>query len=111
MARTVHLFHTLSHKYRDSRMNPSEYVTTAKALAPTRIVEPLDYDDGGSITFRVVAQSKDRKRNLSQAIRESYTYGGCSHDYDCCGCSHSYAAVTRLNARNYLVRVKSYYNF
>lgn len=101
----------ITYKYRDSSLDESDYVCTAKVLAPTKVVEGNDYDDGGSVTFRVVAPAGFNKVDISDAIRDTFTYGGCSCSYDCCGCSSTYAIVGRVGPRDYRVLVRTLYNY
>lgn len=110
MAFTQHIYKTLSHKYRDSRMNPSEYICTAKVLAPSRIEEAKDFVEGNTYCFRVVAPA-GFNTDLSRAIQDTFTYGGCSHEHDCCGCASAYAEVRRVSAREYKVRMRTLYNY
>jgi hypothetical protein len=111
MAVLAHIYTTLSHKYRDSRLDPVEYVATVKVLTPTRIEEAEDFDEGDTYFFRVVAPSADRGRDLSRAIRDTLSTGGCSHEHDCCGCASTYASVRRVGPREYKVRTRTTYNY
>ena len=75
--------------YRDgwSHLNPERFVCNAKLLKPrvthhedcmeeyTRLVAFLEVDDK-SLSLGEVAP----------AIRDTLTYSGCRHEYDCCGC-------------------------
>lgn len=111
MAYTTNLYRTLSREYSATRMNPSEYVATAKVLGASRIEPADDFDVGDTVFFRVVANSKDRTRDLTVAVRDTFSQGGCDHDYDCCGCGTSYADVQRVGARVYRVKLSTYYNY
>jgi hypothetical protein len=112
MAYLAHLYERLTFKYRNPRDGDDEqYVCTAKVLAPSRVTEPTDYDDGGVVTFRVIAPASYAAVDIRRAIRDSFTRGGCSHEYDCCGCAHNTVHVERLNARNYRVTEHTYYNY
>lgn len=43
-----------------------------------------------------IDQQKWATAELKQAIRDTYTQAGCSHEYDCCGCRSYYASEPEL---------------
>jgi hypothetical protein len=108
---TMHLYRTLSRTYRDGRLNPVEYVTTAKALAPTRVEEGNGYDIGETLHFRVITAPADRGVDLTGVIEDTLSGGGCSHERDCCGCASRYATAQRVGAREYKVKYSVSYNY
>ena len=112
MASTLNLFTRLTHQYQGgwSHLDDSELVGTVKQLAVSHKRIPDDYDDGGSVKFRIVAPSKLKGVNLSRAIADTHTYNNCRHDYDCCGCQFSRAEVLRISPREYAVHVTFSYN-
>lgn len=65
--------------------------------------------------FRVVVPramldvyGKDR---VLQAIQDTFSRHGCSHEYDCCGCASYSATATYMGGREFKVKLGVGYNF
>ena len=88
---TVHLYERKTHKYVDSyrHLDREEYVCTVKLTPQVCVIEPKDFDDGGTyVRFGRIpagASAKDR-RDILKAARDTFTQWGCAHEHDCCGC-------------------------
>lgn len=52
------------------------------------------YDDRGSIRFLVKGDEEIDQQRQQRVLRDHYSYGGCTHEYDCCGCASVSAYVT-----------------
>lgn len=111
MAFMAHLHTNLSYEYNDGRLNPCEYTATAKVINPTRIEEGDGYARGNVYYFRIIARPGDRGRDLSRAIRDTFSTGGCSHEHDCCGCATTRATVRRVGSREYKVQTRTTFNY
>ena len=109
----VYLRERLTHKYRDgySELDRWDAIGTVKVLAPKRVREPENYDDGGEVQFRVIAPAALATRDLSDAIYQEFSGTSCQHEHDCCGCALYRADVTRVARREYSVVVSKGYNY
>jgi hypothetical protein len=108
---TLHLYERKSHHYRDgwSGLDRHDFVATVKVTPPKMVREPEGYDDGG--VYIMHARAPRGTPNLKRALQDSLSNSGCKHEYDCCGCAATYARVTKVSARDYIVRSTVSYNY
>ncbi len=111
--RRVPIYTRLTRRYVDEyrHLDAAEYVGTVKLLAGRQILEPQDFDDGGSRRYRVVAPRELASTDLSDAIADTFSHYGCSHEYDCCGCASHSASVRRVSRREYTMTIHTSYNY
>jgi hypothetical protein len=113
MAYHLHLYRYMTHRYRAgwSYFEDSQFVCTAKALGPSKIIEGNGYDKGPIYFFRVIVPSGTDMDEAEIAICNSLSGSSCQHDYDCCGCSTSMIDVTKVGRREFLVKESIYFNY
>ena len=106
-------------------------VCDARKTAPRVVAAPAEEEasDGGSSAHLVVlspaglvaARKTYRRvagRNgvsftnwMNRAIANSFSGGGCGHEYDCCGCASYYAEAHRTKRREFSVVVRQSFNY
>lgn len=72
-----------------------------------------DYFDGSkTVLYRVVAPRDINPRIVRRCLSDTFTRGGCGHDYDCCGCFFSSAyPIKQISKREWLVWEHISYNY
>lgn len=88
---------TLRRKYARHwrHLNPSYTLGQAQELE-TYSTPRDDYGDYRMIKkVKFIPRQDKRFRvpNVIKALEDSYTFGGCDHQHDCCGCASGYADV------------------
>lgn len=93
----------ITRRYRSAWSSMDEWrkIGTLEAVARGALTDktsPEDwYDDGsrGPTFAHIVKVKRDNKRvtdkDVRQALRDTFTYSHCTHEYDCCGCRSYHA--------------------
>lgn len=74
-------------------------------------------DNGGPTFAHIVKVSRANKRvtdkDVRQALRDTFTYSYCTHEYDCCGCRsyHAYDVHKQSYGDAWVVIQTSSHNF
>lgn len=110
---TEHLYARKTHRYVDTyrHLDRRDFVAAVRVTPPRQVREPESYDDGGDYIVHVRAPAAAADKNLSQALRDTLSYQGCHHEYDCCGCKSQRASVRRIGRRDYVVRLSVGFNY
>lgn len=105
------LYLRLTHKYCDGWAdNDRQHFMGFVKLTPARMVrESEDMDDGG--TYLQHCRAPAGVPDLTQALRDTLSGSNCRHDWDCCGCASRRATVTKISARDYVIKTKISYNY
>jgi len=96
---TVHAYARTSHRYIDEykHLDGERFVATVRLTPPKVTDEGEGFDDGPTyVQFLRVPRNVD-VNDLRQALYDTMSYHGCTHEYDCCGCA-SRSVRTRLVA-------------
>jgi len=113
MSNLERLYEYVTRKYRPGwrYLDQQRYAGTVKVLAGRKLRAPReDREEGWTYRYRVVALSKYRRRDLSQAIRDTMGGSSCQCEHDCCGCASYYADVRRIGSRDYVVDISVTFN-
>lgn len=84
-----------------------------------RKVDEDDYDptEPMAVDYWVKVTPEDAtKEEVRKALKDSFTMGGCHHEYDCCGCRSYYAETPVLlevgvDCEVWKIKVHSYRNY
>lgn len=100
MANKIQAHLRLTHRYVDEYGHLDQWDTLHtmefKMLGGRDVRVGNGYDDLGSKRHRVIGSKKLDQNKQAQALRDTLSYHGCSHSYDCCGCSSRSARVTKV---------------
>lgn len=113
MSQLVHVQERLTHRYNDdyAHLDNWRYLGRVKVLGGREVEPDNGYDEAGAYLMHAVAPRGLDPKAVRQALRDSFTRSGCSHEYDCCGCVSSYARVRQITPRTFSVLVRSYRNY
>lgn len=117
MTTNIHLYTRVTHQYVDAyrHLDREDFVGTVKALAPRVVRGPdeIDFSDAGSTRMRVIvpATCNASPHVIRQALHDTLSHSGCSHEYDCCGCRSTHASVHRVARREYSVTMSHSRNY
>lgn len=108
---TNHIYERLTHKYVDGwrELDREKFVATVQSTPPRLVREGNGHDDMGSYIMHVRAP-RDAP-DLRQGLRDTFSGSNCRHEYDCCGCTTRRAAVNKVSARDYVLRVSVSRNY
>lgn len=102
-----------THRYVDEyrHMDRHEFIGRVK-LTPARMVRaPEGFDDGGTyVRYCRLPRDMD-KAQVKQALTDTFSHWGCSHEHDCCGCSLTRASVKPINGRTLKLTIDVSYNY
>lgn len=94
---------------------PGVKMTPARETQPPGGPEGDRFEDGGTyVRYATLPAGLTRKQRADyrQALADSMTSEGCSHEYDCCGCaSHYTRAFPTRDPRRVLLRTHVSYNY
>lgn len=109
----INLYQRTTFKYRDAyrELDDEVYVGDVKMLGGKRIKESSDFDDGGIYRHRIIAPRSLANNDLSIAIGSYFSGSNCRHEWDCCGCAFTNAFARRISKREYIVEIKTSYNY
>jgi len=102
----------LTHKYKDAYryLDDSQRIGTVGVLRSVNRHEDSEYGESGSnLLFVKVLLDEDLEfpvdyQTVKDALRNHFSYHGCSHEHDCCGCISQ--SVNRMK----LLRVNGFSN-
>ena len=107
-----------THKYVGEYAHLDEWKTLSSYPKLSEFVRETDegngMDDGGVYLrwARLPGQlSRKQRDEMVRAIEDSYTYSGCSHEYDCCGCSSYRTRAIYRRGRDVVLRVQVSRNY
>lgn len=108
---TFNVYRRLTHRYVDTcrHLDNHQFLAAVRATPPRLVREAEGYDDGGSYLLHVRAPAGSP--NLTQALRDTLSHHGCSHEYDCCGCRSVRASVRKVSARDYVIVQSVSFNY
>jgi hypothetical protein len=117
---TVIVERRLTRKYVGTwkHLDAHEYVGRVKLTPHHRIDRPKDRTDpsDGPVVVqhgRLPAhlRTKRQKQEFLEALEDTLSAWGCSHEHDCCGCA-SYSARARImKGRRFRITTRVTYNF
>jgi hypothetical protein len=103
----------ISHRYRQ-KQNDEHRTLGAVSVLNRRMVRPADdFDqlDTICLTVRVDAPHATHD-DIAQALRDTFSGGGCSHSYDCCGCATWHAGhIRHVKRREWTLIQSGYRNY
>ena len=110
MPTTIELYERLTHQYADGwrDLDDERYLGTVKMLS-LRLTRD-DGIDGNTHLTRVIAPTDLSAVDLTHAIEDTLSGSRCRHEHDCCGCPSTYADARRISAREYAVKISTFYN-
>jgi hypothetical protein len=113
MAVRTYVSARLTHKWADHCSNRDEWTDSipVKLLQGVLLSEGKSYDEGSTVRYRVIGPKNVDQKMLKKAIRDTFSTGGCSHEYDCCGCPSTYATVKKARKGIFTAIVKTSYNY
>ncbi|MFN5745581.1 MAG: hypothetical protein ACK443_05780 [Methylococcaceae bacterium] len=114
MKKTFPAQHRLTHRYKPAFSYMDEWQTYPGEfhLLKQTVLKVGDWDESTTVLYRVVAPKGMDPRTVRRCLSETFTRGGCSHDYDCCGCSFSSAyPIKQISKREWLVWEHISYNY
>lgn len=98
----------LTNKYKDAYRHLDEEMRLGTVETLRSIDRHVDEEHGNSgsklLIIRIFPDSEMQFTldDLKKAIRDTYTYQGCGHEYDCCGCiSQTVGNMKRLRQNNF----------
>lgn len=111
MAHTLQLRET--HKYRAGWSGLDAWAVIGSYTVERRYTEELpddaDQDDlpGTLLMVEVTlnAEQAFTEDQVRQALRDSLSASGCTHDWDCCGCISSWATATHVKDKKWHVSI------
>ena len=86
----------------------NEKICDVKALKGRTVRD--DGIDGKTSITRMIAPTSMRGVDLTQAIKNTFSYSYCRHGHDCCGCPSFATYAKRVTAREYVVTTHTTYN-
>lgn len=113
MPELIHIRKRLTRRYNDDHAYLDEWqdLGRVKLLAHREVDPGNGFDDTGSYLVHAVAPAGLNPRDVRRALRDSMSYGGCSHEYDCCGCPSAYAKVRQITPRTFSILVRTGRNY
>lgn len=88
---------------------------SAKVLGSPKMDEPgedADPSEGPVYRYRVVVKpGRASKDEIRRALRDTFEFSNCRHEYDCCGCASGRARVKQVGRRDWLVTQRIGYNY
>lgn len=111
----VHLNERKTHRYVDSyrHLDREEYVCTMKLTPPVCVIEPKDFDDGGTyVRFgRIPAGTSAKgRRDIVKAAQDTFSHWGCAHEHDCCGCQLA-SSTASIDGRRLRIETRISFNY
>lgn len=106
----------LTHKYARHwrELNQSHYLGDAE-ISDRLSGQPDEYGSHNTILrlkFIPFKDKKYREANVIRALEDTFTFGGCDHEHDCCGCASGNATATRWpDSDDYMVIQEISYNY
>jgi hypothetical protein len=82
-----------------------------KVLGDKLLDEGNGYDVGPTTRFRVIGPKGADQKVLQRTISQNMSYGGCSHEHDCCGCWSASASVTKVRKGVFSVLLSTSRNY
>jgi hypothetical protein len=99
-------------KWVDSSMDEWEYIGKVKVMPTGLLVKDCDVEDRITQGFVVRLPPHELKASyIKHALQTTFSYGGCTHEYDCCGCRSGYSTVRQLSHRKWSVILHSSRNY
>ena len=102
-----------SHRYVDDYRHLDEHVELGRVkLTPARLARaPEGFDDGGTyVRFCRLPVGMDKAKAM-QALTDTLSHWGCSHEHDCCGCSLTRTRVEPFKGRTLKLTTDVSYNY
>lgn len=82
-----------------------------KMLAGKQTIKPKGFDDGGTHRYRIIGSKKLSQKKQAQALHDTLSHHGCTHEYDCCGCASHYVTITRIKPGLFSASIKTSFNY
>lgn len=103
----------LTHRYVDSAAHMDQWgpQVTVKVLGGRVLDTGNGYDVGPTTRFTVVAPKTADAAYVTKALRDTFSYQGCSHEYDCCGCGSSSAHIRKVKRGVFSVLLSTSRNY
>lgn len=110
---TVHAYARTSHRYIDQykHLDGERFVASVRLTAPKVVDEGNHFDTGPTYVQYLRVPRNVSAQDLRQALYDTMSYHGCTHEWDCCGCA-SRSVFTKLIApRRLKVTTSISYNY